>query len=222
LPIEHIDGETPTAERKRILQWFKDTPNALISNVGILNAGFDEPSIEVVILYRATKSVSLFLQMCGRGSRVIPNVKNEFAILDFGNNIQRHGFWEQERAWSLKKKKKRDGVAPVKDCPSCFAMLPAQVMTCNYCGHEFVKTEKEKQAEVIAELAKMTYQQIQDEIKTADFKKLEVIAQAKGYKLGWVYWHLKTEKDLINYAKWKGYHMNWVQHQLEKRANERK
>lgn len=221
LPIEHIDGTTPPAERKRILEWFKNTSNALISNVGILNAGFDEPNLEVVILYRATKSISLFLQMCGRGSRVTEN-KKEFTILDFGNNVTRHGFWEQERSWNLKKKKKKDGVAPVKDCPECFYLLPARLMECPNCNHVFEKTEKEEEEELIVELSKLNYQQIKDEVKTADFKKLELIAKAKGYKKTWLYYHLKTQKDLIDYAKYKGYNSKWVDYQLNLRQNERK
>ena len=221
LPIEHIDGATPQGERKRILQWFRDTPNALISNVGILNAGFDEPNLQVVILYRATKSISLFLQMCGRGSRVT-DTKKDFYILDFGNNISRHGFWEQEREWNLKKKKKKEGVTPVKDCPDCGCILSARLMECPECNHVFEKTEKDIEEQIIVELQKMTYQQIQDEIKTADFKKLEQIAIAKGYKKTWIYYHLKTEDDLYRYAKYKGYHKNWVEHQIKMRENERK
>jgi superfamily II DNA or RNA helicase len=220
LPIEHIDGTTAPAERKRILEWFRNTKNALISNVGILNAGFDEPNIEVVILYRATKSISLFLQMCGRGSRVT-ETKKDFTILDFGNNVQRHGFWEQERQWNLVKKKKKEGVAPIKDCPECFYLLPARVMECPNCHHVFEKTQKDEEEELIIELSKLSYQQIKDEVKTADFKKLEMIAQAKGYKKTWIYYHLKTESDLINYAKYKGYNKNWVDYQLNLR-NERK
>lgn len=219
LPIEHIDGTTPPADRKRILEWFKQTPNALISNVGILNAGFDEPNIEVVILYRATKSISLFLQMCGRGSR-ITETKKEFTILDFGNNVQRHGFWEQQRQWNLVKKKKKEGVAPIKDCPKCFYLLPARVMECPNCNHVFEKSQKDEEEELIVELSKMNYQQIKDEVKTADFKKLEMIAQAKGYKKTWIYYHLKTEKDLFEYAKYKGYNQKWVDYQINIR-NER-
>lgn len=218
LPIEHIDGNTPQGERKRILEWFRNTPNALISNVGILNAGFDEPNIEVVILYRATKSISLFLQMCGRGSRTTEN-KKDFTILDFGNNVHRHGFWEQERKWDLVKKKKKDGLAPIKECPECACLLQARLMECPECNHIFEKSEKDKEEEVIVELQKLTYKQIQDEIKTADFKKLEMIAKAKGYKINWVYFHLKTEIDLIEYANYKGYHQKWVEHQIYLRQN---
>jgi superfamily II DNA or RNA helicase len=220
LPIEHIDGNTPAKDRREILKWFKETPDALISNVGILNAGFDEPTIEVVILYRATKSVSLFLQMCGRGSRVT-ETKKEFTILDFGNNIHRHGFWEQDRQWSLKNKNKKEGVAPVKDCPECYAILPARTMECPYCHHIFEKTEEEEAQELIAELSKLNHRQIQDEIKTADFKKLEMICRAKGYKRSWIYHQLSTEKDLKDYAAYMGYHKKWVDYQLKQRQDAR-
>ncbi len=214
LPIEHIDGTTPTGERKRILRWFRDTPGALISNVGILNAGFDSPETEVVILYRATKSLPLFLQMCGRGSRTT-ETKSSFTILDFGNNIQRHGFWEENREWSLKKKPKtKEGVAPVKSCPGCTAMLPVSVRECEYCGHIFEPTEEEKESAAIVELQQMSYQQIQDEIKTADFKRLEQIAAAKGYKATWVYYQLRTREDIERYQKWKGYSRAWVDYQI--------
>ena len=106
LLIEHIDGTTPNKERREILEWFANTEGAMICNVGILNAGFDCPELNVVILYRATKSLPLFLQMCGRGSRVTEN-KKEFTILDFGDDIKRHGFWQEDRIWSLKRPEKK-------------------------------------------------------------------------------------------------------------------
>src|SRR5690606_41971324 len=59
-----------------VLKWFADSPNGILCNVGILTRGFDQPDIEVVILYRATKSLPLFLQMVGRGSRTTPTKKD--------------------------------------------------------------------------------------------------------------------------------------------------
>ena len=45
----HLDNTHSKQERRDILQWFKETPNAILSSVGILTTGFDEPSIEVII-----------------------------------------------------------------------------------------------------------------------------------------------------------------------------
>ena len=218
LPIEHIDGTTQKKERREVLEWFSKTEGAMISNVGILNAGFDQPDLEVVILYRATKSLPLFLQMCGRGSRVT-ETKKEFTILDFGNNIKRHGFWEEDRVWSLKRPEKKEGEAPIKECPECFALVASRVQICPYCKHEFEKTEKEEKEEVIAELQKLSYSQIKDVLKTADFETIENIASARGFKKGWVYHQLRNEDDLNRYATHKGYNSKWVDYQLKIREN---
>ena len=218
LPIQHLDGNTPEQERKAILNWFETTPNALISNVGILTAGYDCPDIDVVILYRATKSLSLFLQMVGRGSRTTAT-KKEFTILDFGNNIHRFGFWENDRDWALHKKRKREGTAPVKDCPECNAILPASVMLCQYCGYVFEKSQKEVEADLIVELQQLTPQQLKKETLVADFRKLELIALAKGYKGGWIFHQLKTISDIQEYAKYKGYSGKWVNYQINAKRN---
>lgn len=96
--IKHLDNTTPNEERKEILNWFKKTPNAILSSVGILTTGFDEPTVETIIINRATKSLTLYFQMIGRGSRSLPN-KKEFTILDLGNNAARFGLWNAPVDW---------------------------------------------------------------------------------------------------------------------------
>ena len=98
IPIRHLDSLVPKQERKDILKWFKQTPNAVLTSVGILTTGFDEPTIETIILNRATRSLSLYLQMIGRGSRILPN-KSTFEVLDLGNNTARFGLWASEFDW---------------------------------------------------------------------------------------------------------------------------
>jgi len=63
-----------------------------------LTTGFDEPEVSTVILNRATKSLTLYHQMIGRGSRVLPKKKN-FNIIDLGNNARRFGLWESHVNW---------------------------------------------------------------------------------------------------------------------------
>jgi type I site-specific restriction endonuclease len=55
-----------------VLQWLKETPDAIVTSVGILTTGFDEPTVECIILNRATRSLTLYHQMIGRGSRRLP------------------------------------------------------------------------------------------------------------------------------------------------------
>ena len=96
--IRHLDNTTTTEDRKEILQWFKKTPDAILTSVGILTTGFDEPTVETIILNRATKSLTLYFQMIGRGSRRLPN-KDSFTVIDLGNNALRFGLWNNPVDW---------------------------------------------------------------------------------------------------------------------------
>ena len=97
-PIKHLDNTTSVEDRKEILHWFKKTPDAILTSVGILTTGFDEPTVESIILNRATKSLTLYFQMIGRGSRKLPH-KNNFAVIDLGNNALRFGLWNDPVDW---------------------------------------------------------------------------------------------------------------------------
>ncbi len=97
-PIAHLDNTNTKKERDFILQWFNKTPNAIITSVSILTTGFDEPSVKSIILNRATKSLTLYYQMIGRGSRIFKN-KNDFNVIDLGNNFHRFGPWGADLDW---------------------------------------------------------------------------------------------------------------------------
>ncbi len=96
--IRHLDNTTTTEDRKDILHWFKKTPDAILTSVGILTTGFDEPTVESIILNRATKSLTLYFQMIGRGSRKLPH-KDHFTVIDLGNNALRFGLWNNPVDW---------------------------------------------------------------------------------------------------------------------------
>ncbi|MFB0937570.1 MAG: superfamily II DNA or RNA helicase [Urechidicola sp.] len=98
IPIAHLDNTVSKKDRKMILKWFKDTPHAVLTSVSILTTGFDEPTVETIVLNRATKSLGLYYQMIGRGSRILKN-KNTFKIIDLGNNLHRFGPWGANLNW---------------------------------------------------------------------------------------------------------------------------
>ena len=97
-PCMHLDNTHSEKERADILEWFHTTPDAVLSSVSILTTGFDEPTVETIILNRATKSLTLYHQMIGRGSRVLKN-KKEFVVIDLGNNARRFGLWDAHINW---------------------------------------------------------------------------------------------------------------------------
>jgi superfamily II DNA or RNA helicase len=132
----HLDADSP--DRAEVLQWFANTPDAILNNIGIATTGFDQPDIETVIVNKATASMPLWLQMCGRGARP-HNVKLAFTIIDLGGNCITHGLWSSPRNWSdifHNPKKPGQGVAPVKECPECGALMHTAVRLCD-CGHVF-------------------------------------------------------------------------------------
>jgi len=84
-----IHANTPLAERRAILQAFHDGTLQGITNCGIFTEGFDAPWVQAIILARPTKSLSLFTQMVGRGTRPHPG-KTDCIILDAVDLTRRH------------------------------------------------------------------------------------------------------------------------------------
>jgi len=96
--IRHLDNSHTKQQRKEILEWFRSKPDAILTSVSILTTGFDEPTINTIIINRATRSFTLYLQMIGRGSRFMKQKPN-FDVIDLGNNAARFGLWADEVDW---------------------------------------------------------------------------------------------------------------------------
>ena len=211
LNARHLDAGSTKKERADCLIWFKNTPDAILCNVGILTTGFDEPTIQTIILYRATKSLPLFLQMVGRGSRIIKGIKETFNILDFGNNVNEHGFWEDERAWSLKKKKKKkEGAPPVKGCKECGALCYASVKVCAACGYVFPVSNKQKSEAEIAFLQLLTKQERMRKANKAGLEEKSRMAKAGLISPYWVLHKLTDRTEALEFISLMGYKKGWL------------
>ena len=77
-----ISGKTPDDERKEILKEFTRGKIKIVCNCNILTEGYDEPSIDCILMARPTKSSSLYTQMVGRGTRKHPG-KSDCIVIDF-------------------------------------------------------------------------------------------------------------------------------------------
>ena len=82
VPTEVILGDTSAQDREHILARFKSGETRVLVNVGVLTEGFDEPSIQSIILARPTRSTLLYTQIVGRGTRLYEG-KPHCTILDF-------------------------------------------------------------------------------------------------------------------------------------------
>ncbi|ENM3765619.1 DEAD/DEAH box helicase [Vibrio cholerae] len=88
LPIEHaalVIGDTPTPERDRIIQAFKQQQIKFLVNVSVLTTGFDAPHVDLIAILRPTESVSLYQQIVGRGLRLAAG-KSDCLVLDYAGN----------------------------------------------------------------------------------------------------------------------------------------
>jgi len=135
----HIDGNDPEEVREKIQADFEAGIYHVLCNCAIYTFGWDCPSVEVVIVNRATASYELWRQMIGRGARPFEG-KEFFIVIDQGGNYDRHGSLVDEVEWSLefepKKKSTKKKVAPMKLCKHCEAIIPAQSNICPVCKKE--------------------------------------------------------------------------------------
>lgn len=85
-----VSGDTPKAERERILQAFKAGEIPVVANVGVLTTGFDYPELDTVVMARPTMSLALYYQIVGRSIRPHPDKESAWFV-DLCGNIKRFG-----------------------------------------------------------------------------------------------------------------------------------
>jgi len=217
---EYITSKTPKADRERILSAFTQGAFLVLNNCGILTTGYDEPSIECVIMNRATKSLPLFLQCFGRGSRLFPD-KKYFIGLDFGMNHDRHGMWNEAREWKLKPpKQKGESITPVKECGNidCGCLNPVSARKCKYCGYEFpIKEGILSEGVMVEVVAKAPSELVGKRISELSLNELIALEKSKKYKPSFIWRVVRSNGgDYVEaYAKLKGYKKGWLNRQIE-------
>ena len=140
VPAAHVDGSTPVKLRDAAVADLVAGRTLVLANFGVFTEGFDVPAIDAVILLRPTRSLALYLQMCGRALRTAPGKSVAF-IMDHAGLVFEHGFPDAAIEWSLAGRGKRRG-EPTKrkpvlmSCPECGrAHKPA--VACPSCGHVY-------------------------------------------------------------------------------------
>lgn len=154
IAADHVDADTPSEERDAALTRLSRGETTVLCNMGICTEGWDLPRCKCVVVARPTKSLSLFLQMVGRGLRPWQGVSA--ILLDHAGVVHEHGFPSDEREWSLDGRVKRKGAPAVRTCPKCYAALPGGVSTCSECGFVFPIEERDVPEQVDGELVEAT------------------------------------------------------------------
>jgi len=172
--VKMFDSKNSTKkERKPVLKWFQETPDAILLNCNTFTTGFDEDTVRAIILNRATLSLSLYHQMIGRGGRKCKTeYKDHFIVVDGGGNMRyfaekygNYGKWSDEYDWESifygtdeKPKPKKEPLDQTKECPECGSLLMRTDSECYICGHvikpptERVKISSEEVAVLVDEI----------------------------------------------------------------------
>lgn len=82
-----VYGDTPLEERRAIMAAIKNGEIDVLCNNLVSVEGFDVPHLSFVVTARPTRSLSLFIQMIGRGLRSFPN-KTDCIVVDVCDKIK--------------------------------------------------------------------------------------------------------------------------------------
>jgi DNA repair protein RadD len=204
---EHLDGNTPIAERTAILFRLAAGETEVITNCMVLTEGFDCPDIGCIVLARPTKQMGLFRQMIGRGLRPA-NGKTDVVILDHSGAVYRHGLPEDHVTWTLgtdaravapaHQARLEHKVAGVIECTQCSA-LRLGGKPCPACGFlpqreaKYVSIRNGDLALVDAATRKANAPVYDRDTKRRWAGELTAVVREMGKNPGWAY-HLFINK----------------------------
>lgn len=143
-----LTGETSRAEREAQRQRLRLGPAdpdglAAIVSVNAIIEGWDEPSVEGIILAREFGVTGGFLQAIGRGLRPSPATgKTRCTVVDLRGAVNLHGLPDEERVWSLSGRPRRtEKLISLARCATCAAIF-RRAARCPRCGAELTAAEQ--------------------------------------------------------------------------------
>ncbi|WP_018261905.1 DEAD/DEAH box helicase family protein [Methylobacterium sp. WSM2598] len=178
---EMVTGETPPAERDRLVARFREGRIRCLTNAMVLTTGFDAPGVDLIAMLRPTLSTGLYVQICGRGTRPVypdgfdPNnataderrqaiaesEKPNCLVLDFAQNVLRHGPVDALTPPDAAPGAPRGGADAVvkpetiraKVCPNCSTLVGLDEYACSApgCGFEWERPRPQHDAVADAE-----------------------------------------------------------------------
>lgn len=209
IPSVSIDGGMSLKERDKRMESFRKGEVQILCNCNLISEGVTLPNASVGLLLRPTCSLPLFIQ---QSCRVLTPVEGKKAvIIDYVNNVQKHGLPTDEHEWSLgepiKKRKEfnEDGSLSIRQCEACFRCFKTAPV-CPWCGHEYKIKGRELKSIKDVELKRIEDIKREEEEERKKQARMEVgacrtiadlrkIQQARGYAPGWV-WQMARAKHI--------------------------
>lgn len=138
ISAEAVDASTPLEERRAVLGRLTSGETHVVTNCAVLTEGFDEPSIDCIVVARPTRFHGLYVQMVGRGLRKHPG-KTDLLVLDVTGASERHDLVAVVDlglgGTAEGKKDKRPGFG--RDCAVCeFGCEDPELHFCELCDRQ--------------------------------------------------------------------------------------
>jgi hypothetical protein len=90
----------PREERRDVLARFRAGALDVVTNCHVLTEGFDEPRVDCILMARPTRSLLLYAQMVGRGTRKAKE-KADLVVIDVADNSRKHSLAGLHRLFDL-------------------------------------------------------------------------------------------------------------------------
>ncbi len=191
IPAASIDGKMDKEKRRKIIADFRSGDILVLTNYSIVSEGFNIPSLECVQVLRPTASLSLAIQIWGRGLRTQDGKK--YAILiDHVGMLLRHGLPDSDYEWSLssvakKKKSIKTSEGSVKICSVCFAANESFNSICSNCLSAFEIKQRTGPEQVdgdLQEIDKLEFskQKKKEQSAARTLEQLMDLGKTRGYK----------------------------------------
>jgi superfamily II DNA or RNA helicase len=205
-----IDGGMSIKERNKRMDMFRSGKVQILCNCNLISEGVTLPNASVALLLRPTCSLPLFIQ---QACRVLTPVEGKKAvIIDYVNNVQRHGLPTDNHEWSLaqtvekRKQHNEDGTLSIRQCSECFRCFKT-APKCPYCGYEYQVKGRELKAIQDVELKQIQAVEKEEQEKQKKIARMEVgqcrtiadlqkVAKERGYAQGWV-WQMARIKHIV-------------------------
>lgn len=215
-----VSGKTPKKERAEAMERFRNGELMIMVNVNLFTEGIDLPGVDVCIMLRPTKSLSLYLQFAMRALN--PREGKRAILIDHVGNYNIHGLPNDDREWTLEgvKSSKNNSEKSTVTCEDCFATFWRDQLidgNCPYCGAVVVKKKEIRDVEhesVDIELQEinqgMEFVSIQGEMVEVKKEEAEIYRRVKTYKRN--YTRCKNLAELKAFRLLNGYQPGWLWH----------
>lgn len=126
-----VHSKIKESEQMRILQEFQDSKQGTLINVNMLTTGFDDPTIDLLIIARPIRSIVTYMQVVGRALRRYGD--KHTTILDMCSVYENCGLPKDMRDFNAVQKPmekgEKDDSIKAKQCAVCLEVSPSKDFT---------------------------------------------------------------------------------------------